>query len=564
VTASDAPPLSSGASPGGRAFLLGVGALVVARACLTAHAPSLVDAHVCLAALALALVAGAPKHALAAAGLVVGGALLSVPTSWDSWISLLALPAALGPAAFFVLGSTGTARRAILAGIGIGGAVNALAAIVQRTITWPDQLRNADKLGLDAATVHLLEAARPLGLSLSPDLCGGLCIAGAFAAFALAIDFVDDARNARVALIALAAVSASGVFVVRSFGTALAAVAGMFVCAVLFAARRSPRQAALLGAGGIVIGVVAVTAAVLARGSDAIFLSASERVENWKAALAIAVDHPVLGVGFMRFPAAYLAMRSPDANLTLYAHSTPLQYFAEGGVVGVACVVAAFVIGARVLWRRRQELSLGDIVLAGGAIALAARMAIDYDGHVAQTASITGALWGVVLATEKPRPADSLQQRVIGLFTILALLLTGVLAWRDSAFDRDDKEAPAAVASYSRAFPFDVEARLKLARIALTQLDVCTDNDGCPDAIKAAHAALDDVADRAHPPGVALVMLARVLVHEGKLDAALNAVDRALAVDPGNEYAHQVGVSIDRSEARVAAAQRWHVAIPDQ
>ena len=564
----------------GRAFLIGAFGLVVVRMCLPAHAPALVDAHVCLAALALALVAGAPKHALLAASLVVGGAVLSIPTSWDPWISLLALPAALGPAAFFVLASSGAARNAMLWGVGVGGALNAVVAVVQKTITWPNMLAHAAELGLDPTTVTRLQQARPLGLSLSPDLCGGLCLAGAFAALALALDVADN--NKRVALAALSAVSASGVLVTRSFGTGLALALGAGAAALWFTARHGwqpaassapsarSREALIVGAAGAVVAVVALGAAFVVRGSEALSVSAGERIENWKAAVAIAQEHPLLGVGFMRFAAAYLTARSPDANLTIYAHSTPLEYLAEGGIVGALCVVLAFAVGARALWRRRDSLLAGDVVLAGGALAYAARLAIDYDGHVAQSASTAGVLWGLVLATGAPSPAPPLQRRLLGVALAFAGILTAVLFWRDGVLEGDAStpEGQAALQSYADRVPVDVVPRLKIAQQALDALDTCTKPEGCGEAATRAHAALDAIVeDREHPPSAALVLRARVWINEGKLHSALKDVDRALVVDPGNALAHQLGISIVRTagepdEARVAEAARWHVTAP--
>ncbi len=555
---------------------------------LTAHAPSLVDAHVCLAALALALVAGAPRHALVAAALVTGGAILSVPTSWDPWVSFIALPAALGPAAFFLLASTGSCRTALLWGVSAGGALNAVAAAWQKAIDWPEKLARAQELGLDEQVIATLRAARPLGLSLSPDLCGGLCLAGAFAAFALALEApaarVDGAepdparplapeadpatvRRKRMVLAGIAAVSASGVVAVRSFGTALAFVVGIAVCAVAFALRRSLKQGLLLAGTGVVVAGAAAAVAFAVRGGDALAHSAGERVDNWRAALTIAAEHPLLGVGFMRFPAAYLATRTPDANLTRYAHSTPLEYLAEGGVVGALLVVGALVVCARALWKRRDSLGVADMVLAGGAAAYAVRLCIDYDGHVAQTASIAGVMWGLVLATEPPAPAGALQRRVTGAFVVLTAVLTGVLFFRDAALGGDD---PGPLRSYAAAVPFDVEPRLKIGQQALDVLDNCVQADGCPEALALAHGALDPVVARAHPASVALVLHARVLSHEGKLNAALRDLDAALAVDPGNPLAHQLAVGIvrtlgekDETARRVAEAERWHVTLPE-
>jgi O-antigen ligase len=553
----------------GRWFLLACAGLVVVRMAVAAHAPATVDAHIALAALALALVGRAPPVALAASGLVVTSVLLSVPWSWDPWISFLALPAALGPAAFFLLASSGSCRTALLVGVGAGGALNALVALVQRLWIWPEALRRIDELGLDPATVGRLTEARPLGLSLSPDLAGGLCLAGAFCALALALETKE--RRVRLGAVAVAALSASGLVVVRSFGGALALLVGAAVASGVLLIARSRRLGLRLAGVGAAAGALVVGVALFVRGPAALLRSAGERLENWKAALAIFESHPLLGVGYMRFPAAYLVERSPESNLTRYAHSTPLEHLAETGLIGALLVVMAIGIGARRLWSRRADLQSGDALLLGASAAAAVRLTIDYDGHVAQTASIAAVLWGLLLVEEVPGPAHAVQRRVLAILALLSLALVVVLAWRQSALERaredhDDRS----LHGYIEAFPFDVEPRLAAGAMAVDALAACTSEESCGAALARAHAALDPVCARRHPPSVAFLLRGTARLHAQDLEGALLDLDAALAVDPGNARAHELGLTVARAlerpadviDARRAAAARWGVGAP--
>lgn len=554
MTTSTSDTGAASMATSGRAFIIGAGALLIVRMCLTAHAPSFVDAHAALAALALAFVAAAARPALIAAALVMAGAMLSIPASWDPWMSTLSLPAILGTVGFFLLASSGPNKAVLLAAAGIGGAINAVAAVVQKTVTWPRELERLQAAGVTGAddAASMLAYARPIGLSLSPDLAGGMCLTGAFCAFALALDAED--KRARNALLALAAVSASALVVVRSFGCVLALVVGVGAVAVLWS-----RRAAL---AGVALGGVAFAIAAVTRGIDALGTSASERIINWRTALDVFADAPFLGVGLMRFGSAYLQHRPPDANITRYAHSGPLQILAETGIVGGVLALAALVVVARAVWSRRASLSPSDRVLVGAAAAVGVRACIDYDLHVAQSASVAAVVVGLLLARSEPAPAATPQRRALAVGAIVALALVAVLGWREGALESDDD---AAIAAYAARVPFDSEPHIAVAARAVDELAVCTADDGCEAARVRAFAQLDPLCARTHPSAVALVLRARAQTTAGHLQSALADVDKALTVDRGNAPAHKLSVALastlrtsDLAE-RAEQARIWNV-----
>lgn len=439
-----------------RAIGLCAAGLLAVRAASTAHAPSLVDGACALGFAALVVFAGAGAHRrIAVAALAVAaGALASVPTSFDPYVSLLALPVVVGPCAALVVGAglPASARSAALVGVAGGGALNAVAAAHQRFVTWPDALARREELQLTVEQVGRLSSLRPLGLSLSPDLYGALCLAGAAAASHLAS---STTGRRRAAAIALAVACVLGAALSKSFGVALAAAVG---AAVFVVARVGDKRLVL---GGAAAALVVAGGAVAARGADALARSAGERIENWRAAIAILVEHPVVGVGLARFAPAYLPVRGEHANVTRYAHSFPLQWLDETGLVGGALLVVAVALVAATLRGARP-------ILLGGAAALLARWAWDYDGNVAQTATIATFLLGASLA---PRGdvVGARAARAAGLVACAACaVLVALLAVRDAALSPYGPGAAepsaaddARLVAYAARFRGDLEAQVR-------------------------------------------------------------------------------------------------------
>jgi O-antigen ligase len=90
--------------------------------------------------------------------------------------------------------------------------------------------------------------------------------------------------------------------------------------------------------------------------------SVEHRLLYWKAALAMARDHPLAGVGLgsfsQRFPAVTAEMPRKVAALPSHRpHSVLLGLAAETGLVGLALFVAFFVRPVRVLLTRRDRAS---------------------------------------------------------------------------------------------------------------------------------------------------------------------------------------------------------------
>lgn len=506
-------------------------ALVVARVGFVDHAPFAADAVLALGLSLMWFFLGSGRRMGVLGLALLAPALLAVVTSRGVWISGLSLSVVIGSVAAVAV-AAGPARRGVVTGLAVAGLAHSATAIAQRFVTWPDALLRKDELELPQSVVDRLASMRTIGLSISPDLGAAVAVAGGVAALALACDSsIDKAWRRGSVVVVVACVVA--LFCARSYGAFAAVALGVVVFVVL---QRSWRAAVVLGVAGAAVGAgVAVAAA--ARGSHALLLSAHERLQNWRVALDAFVDAPLVGHGLFRFAPAYLERRSPDDNITRYAHSMVMQWLAETGVVGVigavvaaVVVVKAFVAGPRSLVRN---------VCAAGACALLARGCIDYDFEVGQTAMLSSLVLGLALF-DPPRtpPTQMTRSPAVGVIVVVAIVVAALFAVR-------------------AAVP---------ALVVRRDLDV---------AFAAVAAGADSEATLApfveeSPPAALRLAVSRAQAGDGP--GAARLVDLALARDPGNAMAWRLkhAFALEAGDAAAASAAaagaaRWHVALgPNQ
>jgi hypothetical protein len=521
------------------------GGIVAVRAATTGHAPDVVDAGLAALAAAVVVRAGAPALWARATVPFVFGAAASVATSMDPWSSGLSLTLVLGMVAFAGLAlAHPTSRRdadGVLFGLVVGGALHAVVAGWQRFVLWPDALAHQHELALPATVVARLASLRPLGLSLSPDLGAAVALAGLAAALALV---VDGHRSSRLrALAAAAAVGGTCAIVLsRSFG-ALVAIGVAFV--VVAAVRRKAwvlLPLVVLGAAG--------APTIWGRGVGALALSAHERWLNWQVGWHAFLEAPATGHGLLRFASVYVERRPPEANVTRYAHSAPVQLLVETGLVGgLAAVVVLVLVGPRLLQALRSHHP-SRVILAGGVVALGTRACIDYDLHVGQTAMLFAALVGLACRNEEDTAAPPTgpaaaadpswppPRGVAAAVAVGALVLAGAL------------QARATVDGTSWLARVDVDVALRAAV-----------QDPDPAARRALLARFSDRVP------AAAVVAARAALHQGDVDEALSLLDAALRRDRSLVAAHELVVALARAghgdvAAREAEARRWNVVVP--
>jgi O-antigen ligase len=216
--------------------------------------------------------------------------------------------------------------------LAIAGTLAAAQAMAQHHWAYPMQAAALRATGDPDAGPYLvrLEAGRPSGpFSLPAALAGFLALTVPLTAAGLR---VSERRSLarRAALGVMLALQIYALWLTRSIGGALAlavALGWLFV-----PASRRPR--AVLGALAALGGLVALVFAFERRaeigaysGSDPVSL----RLGNWRAALAMIGDHPLLGVGPGRFGVFYPRYLGPGMNETIHAHNTFLEFAACWG-----------------------------------------------------------------------------------------------------------------------------------------------------------------------------------------------------------------------------------------
>ncbi|MDQ4068508.1 MAG: O-antigen ligase family protein, partial [Actinomycetota bacterium] len=178
----------------------------------------------------------------------------------------------------------------------------------------------------------------------------------------------------------------------------VALLAGLAVV-VGMATVRVPRAVILL-AVTLVVGAVGVAAV----GTDAVgsirekrlVLTSSDRARELIAALDVARDHPVAGVGPGRAP---LEWTGPDGRplRARYAHNEYVQVLAELGVVGLGLLLVALSAAARVVVRSGQAVRSRPIWMgaSAGLVALAVGSAFDFLWHVPAVPLVGALLFGL-------------------------------------------------------------------------------------------------------------------------------------------------------------------------
>lgn len=195
--------------------------------------------------------------------------------------------------------------------------------------------------------------------------------------------------------------------VVSGSVTAVVVVGVVLGLSVAIAARR---PVLVVGGGALAVlalvtGTAFVAVARVTGASPGIVSGAADvvderRVALWADAAVIAHEHPLDGAGPGRFQDLSPTSRS-DADAR-WAHSDFLQQAAEGGVVAMALLLAAFGWGFARLWAAGAE----DPFTALGAVALASlglHAGVDYVLHFPLLALVGVALVGAA-TTRRPAP----------------------------------------------------------------------------------------------------------------------------------------------------------------
>lgn len=558
--------------------------LIAVRLVSARHAPSIGDAALLLGFTGLALLLFrersvfqmAPLPALCFIAVALVMATLSSRHLLVSFLSLSApLCALMGFLAVTAAGGPGA--RGGLFGLLTGASACSLVALVQQFHTWPNALQRRDELMLDETVLTVLSRGRPIGLSLSPDLMGGLALAGIAAGVALS---TTKGRPLRVLLMVLVLLNSAALVVSRSAGCALGLGVGLAAWLILVAVRdmKSPWSRVT---GLLAVGLPGVSVLCLGRGLAQLGTSAQERILNWHVGLDIAAQHPLLGVGLARFGDAYVAGRIPEANVTRYAHSALVQLVVEMGIpLGIA-LSSLLVVGPLSLYAKRffAPPDRTRDVVAAALLALLARACFDYDLQVSSNATAFAVLFAVAwLGMQRPGvvvdPAVTpLHSRRRAWCAGTLLTVAAVASVVGVTFGHHREEV---LSSFTPYGPEASDARTRLRRYlewvsadpqatgieaALLRRDLRSCRDDC-EAVMGLAKKFSGRTDL-HETLQGLLLAASLLRRGGERDAARVQLRKVFRHDPGHQEAHRLQVRWAREDGDsslrdyVEEAKRW-------
>jgi len=274
-------------------------------------------------------------------------------------------------------------------------------------------------------------------------------------------------------------------------------------------------------------------------------VSSGNRWAWWQEGFAAFTDEPVLGWGAGSFSSSRRLYRIAPGEIQ-QPHDLPIQWAAELGAVGLALGVLAFALLFAGAWRGVRERPPGvQAALFALAAAWAAHALIDWDWEIPGVTLPALVALGV-LGARPPRPCSVLDDdapvaRALALAAVCLLLLgVGVSAVLPALADGETADALATAAD-RRATPGRLEAAARDAERA-ARLD--------PTAVRPLFAAAS-IADRRgrlleardrllgaverQPASVqGWVRLSALALRLADRQGALRAMDRALALDPGN------------------------------
>jgi O-antigen ligase/Tfp pilus assembly protein PilF len=296
-------------------------------------------------------------------------------------------------AGWFVL-TPEQARRLLVAPVIAAGLASAY-AIVQA-------------LGFDPYPWHVSSTVggflRPFATLGHANLLGGYLVV----ALPLAAYFAVRARGAwRVAGVVVTALSVVAIVLTLTRGAWLTLgvlMAGTAVALIWAGHRRAVSWGIGTALGIALLGWFAA-GPVLRQGLAerfAHFSQSAGRMPLWRSGLAMAAEHPLVGVGLDAYPVAFGRFRSPEFWLTEWnatptrAHNEIVQVLATQGFLGLlalAAIVVCLVVTIRRAWQAGFDRSL---VIALGASLLAFGVQSQFSFTVAATGSLAAAILGML------------------------------------------------------------------------------------------------------------------------------------------------------------------------
>jgi O-antigen ligase len=241
----------------------------------------------------------------------------------------------------------------------------------------------------------------------------------------LALAAVMRPRVARLAVVGAGVLLVVGLVATLSRMSWIAAGAGT-IAALAYMPRGSRFRMGTGLAGALALAVVVALGvggpALVARYSSISDPTASHvdtaagdraRLQLQHAAVSVAGDHPVAGVGLGKLPGE-LAGRVPGASASTHAHNTYFNVAAEAGALGVAALVALALASAADLRRGLRNERVITAGAAGALLSLALTWTTDYTVRNLPVMGMVAVVFGLLASVgARPTPDDP-ESRTLG------------------------------------------------------------------------------------------------------------------------------------------------------
>jgi O-antigen ligase len=347
---------------------------------------------------------------------------------------------------------------------------------------------------------------------------------------------------------------------VRRSAAGAASLLGCVLCVVGVLLTQSPVGIVLAAAASltVVIGrhrrLALTTASVLACGAVAVFalrpdLAALDpvrlRLDNWRTAIWVWSTSPIAGVGFGGYGQASQAVPFDVGNHPAHAHSLPLEWLAEFGVVGVVAVILGVVALAtlvRRLWSERRALAVAITVVP-------LHNLVDFSLYTSGVAVVWGLLvgWGlaVVRRPESEPAAGSLRLAVLACAAVVvgvaSMHATSVVVQRSAATQAESRARFEVLVRAHQLAPWRLEPVTMAAIEGL---------EGGDESTVVAAARLLDGGRWLRPASASLAALAsRLAAVQGH---APSAVSEAWAAERAQPFVRAHGEHLDTILGRLA------------
>lgn len=449
-----------------------------------------------LALMVLAVSVGATvriaKAHVAFAVLVLIYLISSTSSAW--WAeSLLETGLFLGYLAVFFLGANlvgGERRRLAMHALTIIGVAVAVFALYQFLIGHTAQVKMLRELGYKEEARQLaVMSSQAFGNFPSANSLAGWLILVIPVALGLMVSEIDFRVKLWSAFAGMTMVVA--LYFTFSRAALIALLFSLLAGFVLWAIRSDYGRRALLPAflGSLTVGIGFIWF-FFRFSADAFMNTFAGRAELWRAAAAMATDHPWFGVGPFGFGTALMKYQV-GAAYSRYAHNSFLQAAAEIGWPGLLALLMVFGLVLARAWRLYKEADSATawqrLGLIAGLMALMIHNIFDYSWYLPAVGLVFWWIAGLAVGDDRDAPSAGATpgtgRSLVALGIILAIIPFVVLIFSQSA-------ATSVQSGYDHYF-FSHVSRPGSARVEEGGRDLADDGSGhdVSDEMEAVHAS---------------------------------------------------------------------------